>query len=147
MISFIKPVTSLNEFIVKYSCKVLFSSCLLYTSATNLHEKHRSSVKKQQVKPSETRRGSEGFTCCFFTDDLCFSWRFVAVNVLAVSHERWWWYIWLWNWICKKQNGTETWRDNRWGVPWKDSRKLSLPSGFDTGSTEGFFYSQNNFKF
>ena len=29
----------------------------------------------------------------------------------------------------------------------KDSRKLSLPSGFDAGSTEGFFYSQNNFKF
>ena len=28
----------------------------------------------------------------------------------------------------------------------KDSRKLSLPSGFDAGSTEGFFYSQNNFK-
>ena len=25
--------------------------------------------------------------------------------------------------------------------------KLSLPSGFDAGSTEGFFYSQNNFKF
>ena len=27
MISFIKRVTSSNEFIVKYSCKVLFSSC------------------------------------------------------------------------------------------------------------------------